>query len=187
MIQKNSVQAVIDATDVIDVVGNFVSLKKRGANYLGLCPFHGEKTPSFTVSPAKGIYKCFGCGRAGNGVSFIQEHEKLSFVEAIRWLAKRYQIELEETAMSDEAKLVIKEEESLRIVNDFAASYFSKTLLESEEGRNIGLSYFEERGFRKETIEKFQLGYSLEKRDSFLTEALEKSYQKNILLGAECK
>ncbi len=105
-------------------------------------------------------------------------------MEAIRWLAKRYQIELEETAMSDEAKLVIKEEESLRIVNDFAASYFSKTLLESDEGRNIGLSYFEERGFRKETIEKFQLGYSLEKRDSFLTAALEKSYQKNILLSA---
>ena len=134
MIARSTVQQVIDTADVVDVVGSFVTLKKRGANLLGLCPFHNEKTPSFTVSPSKGIYKCFGCGQAGNAVKFIQEHERLSFPEAIKWLAKRYNIEIEEKEQTPEERAQQKEEESLRIINDFALDFFKKTNARNPRG-----------------------------------------------------
>lgn len=184
MISKHSVQKVIEQADVMDVVGNFVQLKRRGANYLGLCPFHNEKTPSFTVSPSKGIYKCFGCSRAGNAVSFVQEHERLSFPESIEWLAKRYNIELEMTEMTQEQKNLQKDEESLRIINEFASQYFHNNLYQNEEGRNIGLSYFQERGLSESSIQKFQLGYALENKSAFHEWALAKAYQKDFLIMA---
>ncbi len=184
MISRSTVQQVIDTADVVDVVGNFVSLKKRGANLLGLCPFHNEKTPSFTVSPSKGIYKCFGCGQAGNAVKFIQEHEKLSFPEAIKWLAKRYNIEIEEKERTPEELQQQKEEESLRIINDFAASFFHKTLKEDKEGQRIGLAYFKERGFINQTVDTFQLGYAPEDRQAFTNAAISKGYKKELLILA---
>ncbi|HOZ51873.1 MAG TPA: DNA primase [Chitinophagaceae bacterium] len=184
MISKSTIQKVNDAADLLDVVGAFIKLKKRGANYLGNCPFHNEKTPSFTVSPTKGIYKCFGCGKAGNVITFIQEHEKLTYPEAIIWLAKRYHIEVEETEISKEAKENQLIEESLRIINTFATQYFNDLLLHHPEGETIGLSYFQERGFRKDTIEKFQLGYCLEDRDHLSKEAIEKGYSKELLVKA---
>ncbi len=182
MIARATVQKVIDTADVMDVVGSFINLKKRGANFLGLCPFHNEKTPSFTVSPAKGIYKCFGCGKAGNAVTFIQDHEKLSFPEAIKWLAKRYQIEVEEKEQSPEEKEQQKEEESIRIINEYAENYFHNILLNDVEGKNIGLSYFKERGFTEKTITTFKLGYSPELRTSFSFEAVDKGYKKELLI-----
>mgnify|MGYP000117479436 CR=1 FL=1 len=184
MIARSTVQKVIDTADVVDVVGSFVTLKKRGANQMGLCPFHNEKTPSFTVSPSKGIYKCFGCGKAGNAVTFVQEHEQLSFPEAIKWLAKRYHIEVEEKERTPEEQQQQKEEESLRIINEFAADYFHTTLKEDSEGKRIGFSYFKERGFELDTINTFQLGYSPEDRKSFVTKALAKGYNKELLLTA---
>lgn len=181
MISKDSIQRVQDTAEIIDVVGAFIKLKKRGANYLGNCPFHHEKTPSFTVSPSKGIYKCFGCGKAGNSVTFVQEHEKLSYPEAIRWLAKRYNIELEETEQSKEQVEKLQIEESLRIVNTFAAKYFQDYLLQTEEGQLIGLSYFKQRNIRQETIDKFQLGYCPEDKLIFPQAALEKGYKAELL------
>lgn len=184
MIARSTVQQVIDTADVVDVVGSFVTLKKRGANLLGLCPFHNEKTPSFTVSPSKGIYKCFGCGQAGNSVKFIQEHEKLSFPEAIKWLAKRYNIEIEEKERTPEELQQQKEEESLRIINDFAADFFYHTLKEDSEGQRIGRSYFKERGFIDQTIDTFKLGYAPEYRQAFTNAALAKGYKKELLILA---
>jgi len=171
MIKKTSVDKVIDIARVEEVVGDFVTLKKRGVNYIACCPFHNEKTPSFTVSPTKGIYKCFGCGQAGNAVKFLMEHEKHSFVEAIRQLADKYQITLEETEDTEEQKEARDLRESLFIVNNFVQQHYSKNLLETEEGKNIGLSYFKERGFRDEIIEKFQLGYTFENGNDLVTAA----------------
>ena len=147
-------------------------LKKRGTNYLGLCPFHNEKTPSFTVSPTKEIYKCFGCGRSGNAIGFLMEHEKYSYVESLRWLANKYNVTIEETETSPEQKQVRQVADSLYIINGFAQKYFSGLLFENDEGIDIGLSYLKERGFREEIIKKFQLGYALNKREAFATEAL---------------
>lgn len=183
MISRSTIQKVNDAADLLDVVGSFIKLKKRGANYLGNCPFHNEKTPSFTVSASKGIYKCFGCGKAGNVITFVQEHEKLSYPEAITWLAKRYHIEVEETQQSNAEKEQRLEEESLRIINNFATTYFQENL-QTTEGIAIGLSYFQERGFRKETIEKFQLGYCPEDKEDLARKATEKGYQKDLLIKA---
>lgn len=184
MIARATIQRVQDTADILDVVGHFIKLKRRGANYLGLCPFHGEKTPSFTVSPSKGIYKCFGCGKAGNAVTFIQEHEKMTFPEAITWLAKRYNIEIEETQVSQEEKEQQLAEEALRIVNQFAAGWFSEQLEQSEEGQQIGLSYFRERGFRSEIIHKFQLGYCPEQGQLLTDDALAKGYNPELLIKA---
>ena len=181
MISRNTIQKVNDTAEILDVVGAFIKLKRRGANYLGNCPFHNEKTPSFTVSPSKGIYKCFGCGKAGNVITFVQEHEKLTYPETIVWLAKRYNIEVEETQVSNEVREQQQVEESLRIINQFAADYFHKQLMEHNEGQTIGLSYFEERGFRKEIISKFELGYCLE-YDGFAEAAIAKGYQRELLL-----
>jgi DNA primase len=171
MISPNTIQQITSRIDIIDIVGEFVKLKKRGTNYLGNCPFHNEKSPSFTVSPVKEIYKCFGCGKSGNSITFLMEHEKYSYVEALRWLAARYNIEIEETETSPEQKILVQTSDSLYAINHFAQKYFSTQLLDSEEGKNIALSYLQERGFRKEIIEKFQIGYNPDSRTA-LTEAL---------------
>lgn len=181
VISQNSIQQILSRIDIVDIVGSFVKLKKRGANYLGLCPFHNEKSPSFTVSPGKEIYKCFGCGASGNSISFVMEHEKYSYVEALRWLAQRYQIELEETEVSPEVKQFQQMADSLFIINSYAREYFTDTLFKSDEGQNIGLSYFEERGFTEETIKKFQLGYCLNTFDAFAKSALAKGYNLEYL------
>lgn len=184
LISKSTIQKINDTAEVLDVIGSFIKLKKRGSNYLGNCPFHNEKTPSFTVSPSKGIYKCFGCGKAGNVITFVQEHEKLSYPEALTWLAKRYNIEIEETIQSKETIEKQKIEESLRIINQYASTYFHENLVNHEEGELIGMSYFKQRGFRLETIEKFQLGYCLEDRYVLAEEAIKKGYTKELLVKA---
>ena len=138
MISQHTIQQIQSRIDIIEIVGGFVKLKKRGANYLGLCPFHNEKTPSFTVSPAKEIYKCFGCGRSGNSISFLMEHEKYSYTEALRWLANIYNVEIEETESSPEVKQLQQLADSLYIVNGFAQKYFSENLFSNEEGTDIG-------------------------------------------------
>src|SRR6201985_223533 len=146
MISQQTIQQILGRIDIVDVIGGFVRLKKRGANYLGLCPFHNEKTPSFTVSPSKEIYKCFGCGRSGNTISFVMEHEKYSYVEALRWLAARYNVEIEETELSPEVRQQQQVADSLYILNGFAQKWFHDALLNTDEGQDIGLSYLRERG-----------------------------------------
>jgi len=182
MISQSTISEILSRIDIIDIVGGFVKLKKRGSNYLGLCPFHNEKTPSFTVSPSKEIYKCFGCGRSGNAISFVMEHEKYSYVEALKWLANKYGIQIEETFATDEQRQQVQVADSLYIINTFAQQFFSRQLFETEEGQDIGLSYLKERGFREETIKKFQLGYSPEQRDAFAKEAISKQYNPELLL-----
>ena len=172
MINAASIQEVMSRADIVDVLGQFIRLKKRGVNYIANCPFHNEKTPSFNVSPVKGIYKCFGCGKAGNVVTFLQEHEKLSYPEAIHWLADYYKITLVETERTAEQQQQQLASETLRILNEFAANYFLDVLLNTEEGQLVGLSYFKQRGFRKETIEKFRLGFNSEQQDNFYRAAL---------------
>lgn len=184
MISQNTIQQILGRIDVIDVIGGFVKLKKRGSNYLGLCPFHNERTPSFTVSPSKEIYKCFGCGKSGNTISFLMEHEKYSYVDSLRWLANRYGIEIEESFATDEQRQQMQVADSLYIINNFAQQFFSKTLFETEEGRVIGLSYLKERGFREDVIKKFQLGYNPEARDSFTKTAIAAQYNTELLLKA---
>ena len=184
MITQNTIQQIQSRLDIIEVVGAFVKLKKRGANYLGNCPFHNERTPSFTVSPSKEIYKCFGCGKSGNTISFIMEHEKFSYVEALRWLANRYNIGIEETESSPEQKLQQQTAESLHIVNAFAQQFYVQQLLETEEGQENGLSYLKERGFDRATIQKFGLGYAPDKKEAFSKEATAKQYNKELLQKA---
>ncbi len=182
MISQGTIQEILGRIDIVDVVGEFVKLKKRGANYLGLCPFHNEKTPSFTVSPSKEIYKCFGCGKSGNTISFIMEHEKYGYVEALKWLAARYNVEVEETFASDEQREQMQTADSLFIINQFAEQFFIRSLFETDEGRSAGLSYFKERGFREGTIEKFKLGYAPDSKNAFTAEALSKQYNRELLL-----
>ena len=158
MISQNSIQQILSRIDIVDIVGGFIKLKKRGTNYLGLCPFHNEKSPSFTVSPAKEIYKCFGCGRSGNSISFLMEHEKYSYVEALRWLANKYNVEIEETESSPEVKAKQQVAESLHIINSFAQKFFEEKLFNTDEGRDMAMSYLKHRGFREDTIKKFQIG-----------------------------
>lgn len=181
MISQQTIQEIQSRIDIYDIVGSFVKLKKRGTNFIGNCPFHNEKTPSFTVSPSKEIYKCFGCGKSGNAIGFVMEHEKYSYVEALRWLAIRYNIDIVETETSPEYKEQQQTADSLHILNQFAAKYFSAQLLESEEGQNNALSYLKERGFNDNTIEKFQIGYCLNQRDAFTREALKNQYSEEIL------
>ncbi|MCC6289494.1 MAG: DNA primase [Chitinophagaceae bacterium] len=181
MITQHTIQQILSRIDIIDIVGGFVKLKKRGTNYLGLCPFHNEKSPSFTVSPAKEIYKCFGCGKSGNSISFLMEHEKYSYAEALRWLANRYNVEIEETEVSPAIKLLQQTADSLYIINSFAQKYFTKALLDSEEGQDIALSYLYERGFSNEIIEKFQVGYCNLQRDDFAKAAVAAQYNPEYL------
>jgi DNA primase len=162
-------------------VGGFVKLKKRGTNYLGLCPFHNEKSPSFTVSPAKEIYKCFGCGRSGNTISFLMDHEKYSYTEALRWLAAKYDVPVEETAVSPEVKAQQQVADSLYIINTFAQKFFDDKLFNTDEGVDIALSYLKHRGFREETIKKFQLGYSPEDRTAFARTAISQQFNPEYL------
>ena len=181
MIKPESVQEVINITQVEDVVGEYVHLKNRGINMIGLCPFHNEKTPSFTVSPAKNLYKCFGCGKAGGGVQFLMEHEGMSFPDAIRHLAQKYGIEIEETKSEYYDESAQLERDSFFLINDFARDLFISNLMESDEGKRIGLSYFKERGFRENTIQKFELGFALKQRDFLTKTALKKGYKEDSL------
>ena len=182
MISQNTIQEILSKINVLEVISDFVKLKKRGANYLGNCPFHNEKTPSFTVSPSKEIYKCFGCGKSGNSISFIMEHEKYSYVEALKYLAKKFNVEIEETFVSNEQKEQFQTADSLYIINSFAEKYFTKQLFETEEGQTIGLSYLKERGFRENIIEKFHLGYASASWDHFSIEAINNHYNKDLLI-----
>ena len=184
MIPKDTIQSILDAARIDEVVGDFVQLKRRGVNLLGLCPFHNEKTPSFTVSPAKGIFKCFGCGKAGNAVNFVMEHEKYSYPEALRYLANKYGIEIEEQEPSPEEKQLESDRDSLFSINDFARKFYTNTLFNSDEGKAIGLSYFLERGFREDIIRKFQLGFSPTAWDSFTKTALQNGYSEKYLVDS---
>lgn len=181
MIPRNTVDKIIETAHVEEVVGEFITLKKRGTNLLGLCPFHGEKTPSFTVSPVKGIYKCFGCGKAGNSVNFVMDHLQLSYPEALKWLAKKYNIEVVEREITPEEREQQTERESMLIVMQYAQRYFTETMLQNDEGRSIGLGYFKERDLRDDIISKFQLGYSLEERNAFTLAAVKNGYMPKYL------
>jgi len=182
MIDPSTVDKIMNAAQILDVVSDFVTLKKRGVNYVGLCPFHEERTPSFSVSPAKGICKCFSCGKGGNAVNFVMEHEQMSYYEALKYLAKKYNIEVVEKELTAEEIAQKNDRESMLSVNKFAQQYFTSLLFDSSEGRNVGLSYFHERGFRDDVIRKFQLGYSFEQRDAFTVTALSKTYKKEFLV-----
>jgi len=183
LINPNTIQTIFETARVEEVIGDFVTLKKRGVNYLGLCPFHNEKTPSFSVSPAKGIYKCFGCGKAGNVVGFIMEHEHYTYPEALRYLAKRYNIEIEEEEVTPEMQQQLDEKESMLALNSFVTQYFTKNLFEKNEGKSVGLSYLKEREFRESTIEKFQLGYAIDQWEDYSKEALANGYKEDILVS----
>jgi len=181
MIDRATIERILDTADISDVVSDFVTLKKRGVNLLGLCPFHNEKTPSFTVSPAKGIFKCFGCGKGGNPVNFIMEHENLSYPEALKWLAKKYNIEVRETEETEEQKQLKDERESLMIVSSFAQKYFIRQLWEENEGRSVGLSYFRERAFRDDILKKFEVGYAPDGKTPFTDAAQKQGYKIEFL------
>ena len=180
MIPKDIIDNIFETARIEEVVGDFVSLKKRGANMLGICPFHDEKTPSFTVSPAKGIYKCFGCGKGGNSVNFVMEHEQFSYPEALKFLAKKYHIEVPEIELTPEQIEKVNAKESLYVVSNFANEFFQKQL-QTDEGLAIAISYFQERGMTDETIKKFQLGYNPESWDTLTKEALKSGYKKEYL------
>ncbi len=182
MIDQVTIERIQDAARIVDVVSDFITLRKRGANYVGLCPFHDDHSPSFYVSPAKNICKCFACGEGGAPVHFIMKHEQLSYYDALKYLAKKYHIEVEEKELTDEEKQAQSIRESLFILNEYARDFFEKILHEHPEGRAVGMSYFRERGFRDDIIKKFQLGYSLEQRNAFSTEALKSGYQREYLL-----
>ncbi len=182
MIDRSTIDRIIDAADIVEVIQDFVLLKKRGANYLGLCPFHNEKTPSFTVSPSKGIFKCFGCGKAGNSVNFIMEHERLSYPEALRFLAAKYHIDVVEREMTPEEGARQNERESMMVLSQFASKNFQENLFQTEEGVAIGLSYFKERGFRQDTLKKFEVGYCMDKWDAFTQTAINAGYDKMYLI-----
>lgn len=181
MIDQPTIDRILDAANIVDVVSEFVTLRKRGVNYVGLCPFHDDKSPSFYVSPAKNICKCFACGEGGTAVHFIMKHEQLGYFDALRFLAKKYNIEIQERELSDEEKRIRSDRESMFIVNAWAQQYFSQMLHEHVEGKTVGMRYFIERGFREETIRKFQLGYSLDQRDALYQQAIRKGYKKEYL------
>lgn len=181
MISQETIQQIVSRIDIIEILSSFLKLKKRGQNYIGLCPFHNEKTPSFIVSPAKEIYKCFGCGRSGNAIGFLMEHEKYSYVESLKWLAAKYNVEIEETDLTPELKARQLVSDSLYIINNFAQQYFTDQLFDTPEGEDIALAYLKERGYREEVIKKFDLGYNPESGHSFSTAALNAKYQEDLL------
>ena len=182
MIDRQTIERIKDAANIVEVVSEFVTLRKSGANYKGLCPFHDEKTPSFMVSPSRGTCHCFGCGKGGNAVSFIMEHEQMTYPEALRWLANKYHIEIQERELSDAEKREQSERESMFIVNEWAAQYFADILHNNVDGIAVGLQYFRSRGFRDDTIRKFQLGFDLPDRQAFARAALSKGYKEEFLL-----
>ena len=185
MIPKSKIEEIVNAARVEEVVGDYVTLKKRGASMIGLCPFHNEKTPSFNVSPVRGIYKCFGCGKAGNAVNFVMEMEHLNYIQSLKHLAEKYNIEWPEQEITSEEieaeRQKASERESLQIINNFTEKYFADILENDEEGKNIGLSYFEERGFRAETIKKFKLGYSKDSWNHFYDTALKAGFNPELI------
>ncbi|WP_278625085.1 DNA primase [Parabacteroides gordonii] len=181
MIDQPTIDRILDAANIVDVVSEFVTLRKRGINYVGLCPFHTDKTPSFYVSPAKNICKCFACGEGGTAVHFIMKHEQLNYFDALRYLAKKYNIEIQERELTEKEKQKKSDRESMLIVNSWAQQYFTTQLYEHVEGKTVGLRYFAERGFREDTIRKFQLGYSLDQRDALYKEATKSGYKKEFL------
>ena len=184
MIPKETIDKIFDEARIDEVVGDYVSLKKKGANLLGRCPFHNEKTPSFTVSPAKGIYKCFGCGAAGNAVNFLMQYDQITYPEALKILAKKYHIEIIEEELSQEKQAELNEREQLFLINQFANETFQKILHENEEGIAIGGAYLKERGISAEMIERFQLGFSPEQKDYLCRQAIEKGYSETSLRNA---
>lgn len=181
LILPSSIQEVNDAAKIEEVVGDFVNLKRRGANYSGLCPFHNEKSPSFNVNPARNIFKCFGCGKAGDPITFVMEHEQVSYPEAIRFLAKKYRIELKETESSDQQRQEQQAIDSLYLINQFAQEYFQTQLFDTDKGRSVGLSYFKQRGFLEETIKKFGLGFAQNDMDGLLRAGKQKGYNTDQL------
>lgn len=182
MIDQATIDRILDAAQIVDVVSEFVTLRKRGVNYIGLCPFHNEKTPSFSVSPSKGVCKCFSCGKGGNVIHFIMEHEQLSYYEALKWLARKYNIEIKERELTNEEKQANSLRESLFVVNQFASEYFQDILYNHIDGQRIGMTYLRGRGFRDDIIKKFQLGYSTESRDALAKAALQKGYKEDFLI-----
>ena len=187
MIDQATIDRILDAAQIVDVVSDFVTLRKRGVNYVGLCPFHDDRTPSFSVSPARNICKCFACGKGGNPVHFIMEHEQITYIEALKYLAKKYGIEVKERELSNEERQAQNDRESAFIVNQFARDYYHDILLNNPDGRSIGLAYFRSRGFRDDIIEKFQLGYALQQRDAFPKTAIAKGYNEKFLTSYEAK
>ena len=181
MIDRDTIEQIMDAAKIEEVVSDFVALRRRGVNLIGLCPFHNEKTPSFTVSPAKNLYKCFGCGKGGKPVHFIMEHEQLSYPDALRWLAKKYHIEIKERELTNEERQAQSLRESMFVINQYAQQFFVDTLSSTQEGEAIGMNYFRRRGLRDETIKKFGLGYSPEKRDTFASTALKAGYNAELI------
>lgn len=182
MIDQQTIDKVVDTAQIYDVVSEFVSLRRRGQNYVGLCPFHSDKNPSFYVSPTKNVCKCFSCNEGGGPVQFIMKHEQISFFEAIKWLGKKYGIEVEDKRMTDEEKARQTVRESMLMVNEFAQKTFEQDLYMSQEGQTIGLTYFRERGLQDETIKRFHLGYAIENRTDFASRALAKGYKRELLL-----
>lgn len=182
MIDKATIDRIQDTAQIVEVVSDFVTLKKRGVNYVGLCPFHDDRTPSFSVSPSKNICKCFSCGEGGTAIHFIMKHEQLSYYEALKYLAKKYNIEVREREQTDEEKVLESERESMFIINDYARTYFHNLLYTNPEGKSIGYSYFKERGYRDDIIKKFELGYALEQNNAFSAEAMRMGYKKELLI-----
>ena len=182
MIDRATIDKIMDAVDIVDVVSEFVQLRKAGINYKGLCPFHDDTTPSFVVSPAKGICHCFACGKGGNAVNFLMEHEQMTYPEALRWLARKYNIEIKERQLSDEERQQAGERESMYIVNEWAKGYFQDILHKNRDGQALGMQYYRTRGFRDDIIEKFQLGFALPQRDALASEAARKGYKAEYLV-----
>jgi DNA primase len=178
---RETIDQIQQSIDVVEVIGDFVTLKRKGHYYSGCCPFHNEKTPSFTVTPSKGIYKCFGCGKGGDAIQFIMEHEGASYVEAMAYMAKKYNIEIKEEELSEEQNVEQSEKDSMLVVTNYASQYYVDQLWNSEDGKSIGLSYFKERGFRDETIKKFELGFSHDQWDGFTKDAVGKGYKTEFL------
>lgn len=182
MIDRATVERIMDAAQIVDVVSDFVTLRRAGVNYKGLCPFHDDRTPSFVVSPAKGLCKCFACGKGGNAVHFIMEHEQLSYPDALRYLARKYHIEIQERELTDQEKLAQSERESMFVVNEWARDYFEQQLYDTVDGRAIGMAYFRSRGFRDDIIKRFQLGFSPMQKDALAREALGKGFREEYLV-----
>ena len=183
MIDRATIDRIYAAANIVEVVSDFVTLKKTGVNYQACCPFHNEKTPSFVVSPSKGLFKCFGCGKGGNAVTFVMEHENMNYVDALKYVAKKYGIEVQERELTPEEVRRNDDRESMMVVSSYAAEYFQHTLHETEEGRNVGISYFRQRGFSDATIRKFGLGFCPTAGDTFTRTALEAGYKEEFLIG----